>query len=148
MKGFESVEAILDFAIGEERQAQAFYREMAGKARNEAMRELFEDFALEEQGHEEKLKSIQRGERVLMPAQKVKTLRIAEYIVDIEPKDDMSYQDALIVAMQKEKAAFRLYQELAKATEEPELRRVLEGLAMEEAKHKLRFEVEYDTLME
>jgi len=56
----------------------------------------------------------------------------------------LSFQDALILAMKAEKAAFRLYSELATATDNAELQTMLLGLAQEEAKHKLRFEIEYD----
>ena len=56
----------------------------------------------------------------------------------------MDYQQALTVAMKAEKAAFRLYSGLATACDNPALKEVLLGLALEEAKHKLRFEIEYD----
>jgi len=56
----------------------------------------------------------------------------------------MEYQDALIVAMKAEKAAFRLYSDIAGTTDNADLRGTFEALAQEEAKHKLRFEIEYD----
>jgi rubrerythrin len=59
----------------------------------------------------------------------------------------MDYQQALIVAMKKEKEAFRMYSDLASVAQSSELKDVLLGLAQEEAKHKLRFEVEYDDVI-
>ncbi len=56
----------------------------------------------------------------------------------------MSYPEALVVAMKKEKAAFRLYTSLSKRASDPALKVLFAGLAQEESKHKLRFEVEYD----
>ncbi len=56
----------------------------------------------------------------------------------------MSYQDALILAAKKEKAAFMLIQILSEAVEDGEMKTFFEILAQEEAKHKLRFEIEYD----
>ena len=56
----------------------------------------------------------------------------------------MDYQQALILAMNKEKAAFRMYTDLAAAAPEEGLRNTFLALAQEEAKHKLRFEIEYD----
>jgi rubrerythrin len=64
--------------------------------------------------------------------------------VDEAPGPKTDYQGALILAMKREKAAFRLYSDLAARTEDAELKDLLLGLAQEEAKHKLRFEVEYD----
>jgi rubrerythrin len=56
----------------------------------------------------------------------------------------MTYAEALILAMKKEKAAYRLYTDLAGVAEAEELTNLFLSLAAEEAKHKLRFEIEYD----
>jgi rubrerythrin len=47
------------------------------------------------------------------------------------------------MAMKREEAAFNLYTGLAKLAGDEELKRILLALAQEEAKHKLRFEIEY-----
>ena len=56
----------------------------------------------------------------------------------------MTYQDALILAMKKEKYAFKLYTNLADYAKAENLKNIFLMLAQEEAKHKLRFEIEYD----
>jgi len=144
MKQFSSVDEILDFAIGEEEKAATFYTDLAGKLDRPWMKKIFEDFAKEEQGHKAKLEGVKAGGGAGLPAGKVLDLKIGEYLVDAEPSPDMEYQDALILAMKKEKAAFRMYTELADVADDAALRGLLQGLAQEEAKHKLRFEMEYD----
>ena len=74
-------------------------------------------------------------------------LKIGDYLVDVEPTADMDYQQVLIVAMKKEKAAFRLYSDMAAATNDESLKELLLFLAQEEAKHKLHFEIEYDDVV-
>lgn len=139
-----SVDEILDFAIGEEEKAAQFYTDLAAKMDRPWMKQIFESFAREEVGHKQKLLDVKEG-KLLLPAQdKVVDLKIADYLIDVEPSAEMEYQDALIVAMKAEKAAFRLYSDLAETTEDEGLRNTLLALAQEEAKHKLRFEVEYD----
>ncbi len=59
----------------------------------------------------------------------------------------MDYQNALILAMKKEKAAYRLYLNLAAVAEAEELTNIFLYIAQEEAKHKLRFEIEYDDVV-
>jgi rubrerythrin len=59
----------------------------------------------------------------------------------------MTFQDVLVLAMQKEKAAFKLYTDLAEKAETAEAKALFSALAQEEAKHKLRFEIEYDELI-
>ena len=72
-------------------------------------------------------------------------LKIAETVEDTRfDEGDFDYQQALIAAMQSEKASFKLYNDLAEAADKPEIKEVFESLAIEEAKHKLRFEIEYD----
>ena len=143
MGQFESVEEIIDFAIAGEVESRDFYMKLAERMENPAMQKVFENFAIEELGHRLKLEAIQRGE-ILLVEEQVKSLDIADYVVDVEPRPDMDYTDALVLAMKKEKAAYRLYLDLAAMAEDEELTDMFLSLAQEEAKHKLRFEIEYD----
>jgi rubrerythrin len=142
---FESVDEILDFAIANEVEAGQFYTDLAAKMDDPAMRKAFEDFAREEQGHKAKLEAVKRGEYPFeAKAVEIQTLGLADYLVESEPKPDMSYAEALILAMKKEKAAYRLYLDLAAISPAGDLTDLFMSLAAEEAKHKLRFEIEYD----
>jgi len=141
---FKSVDEVLSFAIGKEEEAAKMYADLAGQMKKPYMRKVFEDFANEELGHKEKLLGIKREELLQPVAEKVMDLKIAEMLVDVVPVSDMDYQQALILAMKEEKAAFKLYTELAGSTDDESLRATLLSLAQEEARHKLRFEIEYD----
>lgn len=141
---FDSVDDILDFAIKNEEGAAAFYTDLAAKMDNPSMSKVFEGFAKEEQGHKAKLVAIKEGKKMAPAKEKVLDLQIGDYLVPEEPTGDLDYQGALILAMKKEKAAFKLYSDLASSTDVDEIRITFLQLAQEEAKHKLRFEVEYD----
>ena len=146
MERFGSVEEILDFAVEREIEANKFYKKLAAQMKNRAMCDVFEAFAKEELGHKAKLEAIKQGE-VAIEDEKVSNLGIADYIVEAEPRPDMSYQDALMLAMRKEKASYRLYMNLAAIAEAEELTNTFLSLAQEEARHKLRFEIEYDDVV-
>lgn len=139
-----SIERILEFAIDREQEAADFYASLAARATSAEMRKVFEQFAGEERGHKRKLEGVKAGKSLPVAAKPVMDLRISDYVVAAEPGPDITYQDALILAMKKEKAAFRLYNDLANLVDDDSVRGLLLGLAQEEAKHKLRFEVEYD----
>ena len=111
MDEFNSIEEILDFAIAGEAEASEFYTELAGKMETPAMREVFESFAKEEMGHKTKLEGV-KACNIQPKMGEAADLKIADYMVDIEPSPDMDY--------------------------------MFLSLAQEEAKHKLRFEIEYD----
>ncbi|MCK4304573.1 MAG: ferritin family protein [Candidatus Eisenbacteria sp.] len=141
----DTVEDILDFAIEREQEAADFYTDLVAQAKAPAMKDVFRQFSLEEQSHKDRLNKIKEGKQIKpIRGRQVLDLKIADYVVAEEPGPDINYQSALILAMKKEKAAFRLYTALASQVEDPELKKLLFELAQEEAKHKLRFEVEYD----
>jgi rubrerythrin len=145
MANLSSVDEILDFAMGQEQAAVDLYTGLAAQAKSPAIKKMFEDFAGEERGHKAKIAEVKSGKRFMGPAAKpVLDLKISDYTVDQDPGPDADYQQVLIFAMKKEKAAFRLYSDLSAKAEDAGLKTLFLGLAQEEAKHKLRFEVEYD----
>ena len=143
----EKVDDILDFAIQREQAAHDFYNDLATKMERPGMQKIFVQFAGEELGHKKKLESIKAGKRLVPSEKKVLNLKIAEYTVDVDPNEELDYQKALILAMKREKSSFKLYSDLADAVDEEDLKQTFKALAQEEAKHKLRFEVEYDDVI-
>jgi len=142
---FDSVDKVLDFAIQKEQDAADLYNMLAGKVKQKYMKTVFEEFAMEEMGHKAKLQNIKKGDFDFSPpSQKIMDLKIAETLEDAPVDEDIDYQQALILAMKAEKAAYKLYHDLAGITEDAKIKDIFLGLAQEEAKHKLRFEIEYD----
>ena len=144
MKDFTSVDSILDFAIDNEQQAVDFYTQLAGNSENQEMKNVFTQFAKEEMGHKARLTKIKNEGTFEMKNQDVLDLKMSDYLVDIEPRPNMTYEEALILAMKREKSAFKLYTKLADKAPTADLRILFQSLAQEESKHKLRFELEYD----
>ena len=144
MSNFGSVDEVLDFAIKREEESYEFYTDLAGRMDKPWISKIFEGFAREEQGHKAKLQGIKEGGTLASAEKKVMDLKVGDYLVDVEPRPGMDYQEALILAMKNEKAAFKLYHDLAATTEDDAVRGLFMALAEEEAKHKLRFELEYD----
>ncbi|MCD6287817.1 MAG: ferritin family protein [Candidatus Hydrogenedentes bacterium] len=142
--GFKTVDEVIDFAIRKEDDAAKMYTELADRVEYEYMSRLLLEFAREEKGHKAKLLAIKEGKYLVPATEKIMTLGIADNAVAIEPGPDMDFQDALLLAMKEEKAAFAMYTKLAESTDDPDLKSTLLALAQEEAKHKLRFELEYD----
>lgn len=148
-KGFATMDDVLAWAMAREDEAVAFYEQLATTVTQPWMRSVLEDFAKEEKGHKAKLKALRAGTIKLTTGAKIKDLKLADYLVKPGKKAgaELDYQETLVLAMQREKASFRLYTDLAERVAAAELREVFLGLAQEEAKHKLRFEVEYDDLV-
>jgi len=144
MKQFKTVDDILDFAINAEQEAVDFYTGLASQSKNEQMKAVFIEFAGEEMKHKSRLASIKENKSFHMQEEKIRDLKIADYLTNVVPSSDMTYADALVLAMKKEKNAFRLYMMLSESSADTGMKVLFLSLATEESKHKLRFEVEYD----
>jgi len=144
MKKFETTAEILDFAINSEQQAIDFYTKLAQKAINPIVKQAFVEYAQEEVGHKAKLLKIKEEGIFDEASENVPDLKLSDYILKTLPDEINDYADALKLAMHREKAAFKLYTNIANQVDSPELKKIFFKLAEEEAKHKLRFELEYD----
>lgn len=143
-----AIDEVLDFAIEREQEAHEFYIKLAQRMAQQELKDLFQQLAREELGHKAKLQNIKNGKLLLLKSDRVMDLKIADYLVEVnEESAELDLQKALIIAMQREKASFRLYNDLAELTGNPEVKTIFLALAQEEARHKLRFEIEYDELV-
>jgi rubrerythrin len=145
MENFKSTEDIINYAIQSEQEAHDFYMELSELVKFNELKLILKQFAAEELGHKQKLsRIIVNTDQTGLTQESVMDLKMADYHVDIVPKKDMTYQDLLTIAMKKEKGAFKLYSDLANRITDQNIKEIFLGLAQEEAKHKLRFEIEYD----
>ncbi|MCD6499308.1 MAG: ferritin family protein [Deltaproteobacteria bacterium] len=145
---FRDVDDILDFAIAREQEAHDFYKGLADKMDKPQMKKVFDQFAREELGHKSKLEGVKEGKRMLASKREIMDLKMSDYLVaEPEAEGELDYQQALILAMKKEKVAYLLYSNLADRVDDGGLKDLFSSLAQEEAKHKLRFEVEYDDVI-
>jgi rubrerythrin len=135
---------ILAFAIENEKEAFEVYGKMQEMAEKQAAKVMFSELAAEEAKHREFLEGLTEETIPELPLQEVADLKISDYLVDVEFKSNMEYQDILIMAMKKEESAVNLYKDIATQVESAKLEKLLTYMSQEEAKHKLRLETEYD----
>lgn len=145
---FRTVDDVLRYAVGREEDAIELYTLLADRATKPVMRLTFLEFAAEEQAHRALLEDFLATGRPLLPSDTpVESLGLARYLPDVRPSTDMGLRESLQLAMTEEKRSFLIYWRLAETMRsQPALRRTFLGLAQEEARHKLYFEVEYELL--
>lgn len=143
MKQFDSVDEVLDFAISREIEAHDFYKDLAETVQKSDLRKTLQNFAVDELEDRVKLKAVKAGRFRIKPEQ-IGYLGIADIVRPMQPRPGMSYAETLIVAMRKEKEAFKLYVDLANMAQTEKLKHMFLLLAQEEANHKLQLEIEYD----
>ncbi len=116
----EHIEAIFAFAISEEEQAAGFYRRLAERVEQPALKQALLEFAAEEDYHKSRLLEMQRSGVVTSPPEGVmRDLGIADGLkAKIPIPEELDYRQALELAMSKEKAAFRFYTSMAESVKD------------------------------
>jgi len=144
---FDSIDEILDLAIEREIAANQLYKDLAKRMPNQTLKNLFEQLALEEQQHKEKIVfEIIKSGRTIDIKTKEAYLSMDDYDEDDASVVDLDFKDVFRMAIEKEKRALRFYLELAAIVDDRPSREVLLSLAEEEAAHRAQFETELERL--
>ncbi|RXQ91550.1 rubrerythrin [Ancylomarina salipaludis] len=146
MEKYNSIDEVLNFAIEQEQNEVDFYNDLADKMRVPKVEELFRDIALEKQKHILKLEAIRiSGNFDHNSYDQIKELRTEHYIANVDySNENPSYEEALLMAMEKEKATFMFYWDLAERVSSPDLQDLFYMLALHEAKQKVKMEIQFD----
>ena len=132
---------ILQMAVGNEVEAYEFYRVVAAKMKDPAMKKTFQELADEESGHKVLLEGYLSNEMKDMKFKEEKDYKVAETVE--APKTlstDMAFKDAIALAMKKEQEAMEMYQQFADASEGAKQKETFLELAKMEKGHKVRLE--------
>ena len=146
---FKSTPEILKFSISKERASIKFYQDLLRHLADSTTQSLFEVLIQKEQEHVAALQfEIEKlGHTVDTSTEKLdSTFLWDERLEADEPVGHMSFVDGLLLAIQKERAAFRLYAKLLATAKDEELSEVLLALAEEEMRHVLQLEQEYEAI--
>ncbi len=148
---FKTLRDIIDYAIDKEKEAAAFYEEISGMEVASGSRQMFKDFAAEEQKHRKLLENIeQKGVSEGLEDYRFKwipDIKRSDYAVETAYERGMAYNEILMLAMKREEKALALYNDLLKKAETADHKKVFKMLCQEEAKHKLALETMYDDYM-
>ena len=146
---FNSVEEIIAYAVGKEKEAVEFYEGLSQKESFSAAKTTFEDFANEERKHVALLEGFTENKEKIAEYKYewIPDIKRSDYMVDIEYEEGMYFNDILRLAMKREEKALALYNDLAGKVEDDDFVKMFKILAQEEAKHKRILETIYDDFM-
>lgn len=144
MKIFRTFEEVIDFAIDKEMDEIEFYSNIAERMERKNVKHLFRNIALEKTSRMLRLEKM-KDLKTKPDMDEIPDMKIAGGLENVDHnKNDLSYQEALIIAMKKEKAKFKFYSDMAEGAANKECQNTFLALANDEARQKLRFELEYD----
>ena len=140
----ETFEEVIREAIRKEADAAAFYR-MAGERVQSGISKTFREMAKEEENHKKLLEELDREKVEQYRLEDIPDLKISEFLEDVPYDDNMTYQDAIRMAIKNEERSHKLYLVSARRfADNPKIEKLFRMLAQEEAKHKLKLEQIYD----
>jgi rubrerythrin len=151
MEQYDSVEAILKRAIQLEEEAMTLYSNAAQSVKDDAVRQRLEEMAAQEQGHKTKLEDVLSGNvRWAIrrsKAEPVTDLRLSDHLVGGSLDPNADYQDVLLFAARREKAAHDFYSAMGEMIEDKLTQNLFEMLAQEELRHKYVLEKTYEEVV-
>ena len=145
MLQFQTLDDILDFAIVQEKAAQAFYTKLSAEAADVDRQLFYRTLAEEEETHEKKLRKLKSRDFGLR-APDLMELQKSGYMDALPIDSDMSLKEVFLYALKKEKSAKMLYTVLAENMQQKDLVELFKILAADEASHAAFFRREYDEM--
>ena len=136
----EQLKEIIQFAVDNEVDAYEFYRDAAERLEEEGLKETFKDLAEEELEHKKFLEDflISKTDEINIKAEA--DYKVAETVEKPPLEADMSFADAIALAMKNEEEAMDMYQQLADACIDQKEKDIFLGLRDMEKMHKTRLE--------
>ncbi len=139
----EELKAIIEFAVNSEEESHAFYLDAKSKVNDPALQDLFQDLADEELDHKKFLREFLESGAETIRISPSSDYKLAEVMEAPELTTDVSFPDAIMIAIKNEESAMYMYQGLADSCEDPGERDIFVGLKNMEQMHKTRLEEIY-----
>lgn len=151
MEQFNSVEEVIKRAIQLEIEAMTLYSGAAETVKDDAVKARLLEMAAQERGHKAKLEDVLAGNvRWAIRrsrAEPVTDLRLSDHLVGGSLDATADYQDVLLFAARREKAAHDFYKAMSEMVEDKLTQSLFEMLASEELRHKYVLEKTYEEVV-
>lgn len=130
-------------AVNKEIEAYEFYKAASEKISDESLKSVFADLAKEELKHKALLQGYLKNEGKELKFDETKDYKISETVEEKALSMDMSFADAIALAMKKEEEAMNMYNQFADISIDEEQKGAFLELAKMELGHKARLEEIY-----
>ena len=133
-------------AVKEEIKAYNLYMETRNKVSASGTKKMLEELAEMEKKHRKILEKVLAEQVSDVLGRKIpeQSPGIADFLIEVELKENATPQEVMIFAIKAEQKAINFYTDLKKQFAGTELESLFDRLAAEEKGHKVKLEVEYD----
>lgn len=131
---------IIEFAINNEMEAYAFYRDVSERMQDPHLKGMFMGFAEEEKRHKEVLEGFLSMGPEDLHFPETTDYKLSETVDKPTLSTEMHPADAIALAMKNEEEAMKFYTDLADSSKDPSMQRIFHELAAMEGSHKQKME--------
>ncbi|RPI37295.1 MAG: ferritin [Methanoregulaceae archaeon] len=142
----DDAKKIIEDAITKEIAAYTFYRGVADKVKDKALKDLFAELAGEEKQHREFLQGMLKKDIAKMKFDAAHDYKVGDNLPTPDLSVGMKPLEGLVVAIKKELEAMQMYTQLAKLAKDTETQLLFSQLANMERGHKARLEDIYTNM--
>ncbi len=142
----EDAKKIITAAIASEVEANTYYSTVATKAKDKALKALFEELAGEEKVHKEFLEGFLKKKPAEMKFDAGKDYKVGDALPAPKLTPDLKPIEGLVIAIKKELEAMQMYTQLGKVAADTETKLLFTQLANMERSHKARLEDIYTNM--
>lgn len=142
----DDAKKIIATAIDKEVEAYTFYRSVADKVKDPALKSLFSELAGEEKKHREFLQGMLTKDIATMHFDKSHDYKVADALPAPALTVGMKPLDGIIISIQRELEAMQMYTQLANLSKDVETQLLFSQLANMERGHKARLEDIYTNI--
>jgi rubrerythrin len=142
----DDAKKIISTAIDKEIEAYTFYRGVADKVKDPALKSLFSELAGEEKKHREFLQGMLTKDISKMKFDASHDYKVADMLASPPLSADLKPIDGIVLAIKKELEAMQMYTQLANLAKDNETQLLFSQLANMERGHKARLEDIYTNM--
>jgi rubrerythrin len=142
----EDAKKIISTAIDREVESYTFYRGIADKVKDKALKDLFAELAGEEKKHREFLQGMLSKDISKMKFDPSHDYKVADTLPSPKLSVDMKPLEGIVVAIKKELEAMQMYTQMASLAKDTETQLLFSQLANMERGHKARLEDIYTNM--
>jgi len=142
----EDAKKIISTAIDKEIEAYTFYRGVADRVKDPALKSLFSELAGEEKTHREFLQGMLSKDVSKMHFDASHDYKVADALPSPPLTADMKPIEGIVVSIKKELEAMQMYTQLASLAKDSETQLLFSQLANMERGHKARLEDIYTNM--
>lgn len=136
----EELKEIIAFAVENEVDAYEFYRDAAERLEDQGLKQTFKDLAEDELEHKKFLEEFLENNTDEINIDVEADYKVSETVEKPPLSMDMSFADAIQLAMKNEEEAMDMYQQLADAVTDEKEKNIFIGLRDMEKMHKTKLE--------